>query len=123
MRRLVTLLLLSISCIVLCPARLAFGQQGASAGVFGNVLDSQGAVVPGAKVTLLHVTTNQTRTTTTDSAGEFRFPLLPVGEYRVTVEQSGFKKYEQTGLRLQVNDTAKIDVKLEIGELSTQVSV
>ena len=108
MRKLLSLLALS-SVYVLCfSTTAAFGQQGASAGVFGNVVDSQGAVIAGAKVSLLHVATNQTRTTATDAAGEFRFPLLPVGEYRVTVEQPGFKKFEQTGLRLQVNDTAKI---------------
>src|SRR5450432_3378728 len=123
MRKLLTFFLLSTSVILLCHARLAFGQQGASAGVYGSVLDSQGAFVPAAKVSLVHVATNQTRTTATDSAGEFRFPLLPVGEYRITVEQAGFKKYEQTGLVLQVNDNAKVDVRLEVGEISSQVTV
>src|SRR5712692_959254 len=123
MRRLATLLLLSILVIVLCLSGPAFAQQGASAGVYGSVLDSQGALIPGAKVTLLHVTTNQARMAITDAAGEFRFPLLPVGEYRITVEQSGFKKYEQSGLLLQVNDNAKVDVRLEVGEISTQVTV
>ena len=115
------LLLLSILASMFCPP--AAGQQGASAGVYGTVLDSQSAVVPVARVTLLHVNTNQARTAITDAAGDFRFPLLPVGEYRITVEQSGFKKYEQSGLLLQVNDNAKVDVKLEVGEISTQVSV
>ncbi len=123
MRRLLTCLLYVISIATLDPCRLAFSQQGASAGVYGSVLDSQGAAMPRARVTLLHVTTNQARTTTTDAAGEFRFPLLPVGAYKITVEQPGFKKYEQTGLQLQVNDNAKIDVKLEVGEVSTQVTV
>jgi len=61
--------------------------------------------------------------TTTDQTGEFLFPLLPVGEYRITVEQSGFKRYEQIGLLLQVNDNVKVDVRLEVGELSTSVTV
>ena len=115
MRKRLSFLALSSLCVFLFSTTPALGQQGASAGVFGNVVDSQGAVVARAKVTLLHLATNQVRTTTTDSAGEFRFPLLPLGEYRVTVEQPGFKRYEQPGLRLQVNDTAKLDVKLELG--------
>jgi hypothetical protein len=123
MRKLLALQVLLSLLVLIFSTTPALGQQGASAGVFGNVVDSQGAIVAGAKVALLHLATNQTRTTITDAAGEFRFPLLPVGEYRVTVEQPGFKKYEQTGLRLQVNDTAKIDVKLELGEVTTQVSV
>ena len=123
MRRLFTSLTLSLLAIALCTAQPAFGQQGASAGVYGSVLDSQGAVIPGAKVTLLQVSTNQVRATNADQAGAFLFPLLPVGEYRLTVEQSGFKKYEQTGLRLQVNDNVKVDVRLQVGDISTAVTI
>lgn len=121
MRKILAVLLLSMAAIVLCPP--AFGQQGASGGIYGTILDSQGAAIAGAKVTVLHVSTNQARTTTSDQVGEFRFPLLPVGEYRITVEQSGFKRHEQTGLQLQVNDNIKVDVRLEVGEISTQVTV
>jgi Carboxypeptidase regulatory-like domain len=108
MRRLLTLLLYLTVVAILGPDKFAFAQQGASAGVYGSVLDAQGAAMPGAKVTLLHVTTNQVRTTTSDATGEFRFPLLPVGEYKITVEHPGFKKHEQTGLLLQVNDEISI---------------
>ena len=64
-----------LSTLALCMPVLA--QQGASAGVYGSVLDSQGAVITGAKVTLLHVTTNQARTAVTNETGEFLFPLRP----------------------------------------------
>src|SRR5579871_1293456 len=101
----------------------AFAQQGASAGVYGSVLDAQGAVIVAAKVTLVHVSTGQSRTTVTDATGEFIFPLLAVGEYRIVVEHPGFKKYEQTGLLLQVNDNVRVPVRLEVGEVSTQVKV
>ena len=93
MRKLLSTAIFVIFAVANCP-RPAFGQQGASAGIFGSVVDSQGAIVPAAKVTLVHVTTNQVRTTNADTAGEFRFPLLPVGEYRISVEQPGFKRYE-----------------------------
>jgi hypothetical protein len=111
--------------LFLCIAgsRPAFSQAGASAGIYGSVLDAQGAIVPAAKVTLLHVSTNQTRTAPSNQAGEYGFPLLPVGEYRISVEQAGFKKYQQTGILLQVNDNVKIDVRLEVGEVSTEVKV
>src|SRR5262245_25414815 len=120
MRILSASLLLALMLVAAVPA---FGQQRASAGIYGSVVDSQGAVVPGVKVTLLHVTTNQVRATTTNPAGEYLFPLLPVGEYRISVEQPGFKKYEQTGLVLQVNDNVKVDVRLEVGEISTAITV
>ena len=112
MRAVVAVAGLSLLMIMLSGTRPALAQQRASAGIYGSVTDSQGAVVPGATVTLLHVTTNQERTATTSQDGEYLFPLLPVGEYRVSVEQSGFKKYTQTGLLLQVNDNVKVDVRL-----------
>src|SRR6516165_9506533 len=123
MRATVAVAGLSLLTIMVSATRPALSQQRASAGIYGSVTDSQGAVVPGASVMLLHVTTNQARTTTTNQAGEYSFPLLPVGEYRVTVEQPGFKKYEQTGLLLQVNDNVKVDVRLEVGDVSTAVTV
>src|SRR5262249_36153176 len=55
--------------------------------------------------------------------GQFLFPLVPVGIYRITVEHPGFKKFEQTGIRLQVNDNLKLDVQLDLGEISTVVKV
>jgi hypothetical protein len=109
--------------LVLAAAGTAAAQQRASAGIYGRVTDSQDAVIPGAKVTLLHVSTNQVREAVTDQAGEYLFSLLPVGEYRIAVEQPGFKKYQASGLLLQVNDNVKVDVRLEVGEVTTAVAV
>src|SRR6266849_19107 len=116
----------SIAAVVLmgfASAQPVFSQAGASAGIYGSVLDAQGAIIPGVRVTLQHVRTNQTRAAVTNQAGEYSFPLLPVGEYRISVEQPGFKKYQETGILLQVNDNVKIDVRLEVGEVSTEVQV
>ncbi len=116
----------SIAAIVLlgfAGTQPVFSQAGASAGIYGSVLDAQGAIIPGVRVTLQHVRTNQTRTAVTNPAGEYSFPLLPVGEYRISVEQAGFKKHQETGVLLQVNDNVKIDVRLEVGEVSTEVHV
>ena len=114
MRNSIPMLVICILALVLYTTGPVSGQQGASAGVYGSVYDAQGAVVPGASVRLLQVATHQTRTVATDQAGEYRFALLPVGEYRLMVEQPGFKKYEQTGLLLQVNGNVKVDVRLEV---------
>src|ERR1043166_4957912 len=107
MRNYSALLVLVLMAALTVPA---VAQQRSSAGIYGSVSDSQGAVIPGAKVTGLHSSTNQARTTVTNLTGEYLFPLLPVGEYRISVEQPGFKRYEQTGLVLQVNDNAKVTV-------------
>ncbi len=98
-------------------------QQRGSAGIYGSVVDSQGAVLPGAKVTAVHVATNQVRLAVANSEGQFLFAVLPVGEYKISVEQAGFKKSEQTGLVLQVNDNLRVDVRLEVGDVTTTVNV
>jgi hypothetical protein len=98
-------------------------QQRGSAGIYGSVVDTQGAAIPGARVTAVHVATNQVRTVPANTEGQFLFAVLPVGEYRVSVVQPGFKKYEQTGIVLQVNDSLRVDVKLEVGDVTTSVNV
>ena len=98
-------------------------QQRGSAGIFGRVTDSQDAAVPGAAVHLKQVATNQVRSLSSDEFGQYQFPLLPPGEYQLTVEKPGFKKFQQSGILLQVNDNAKLDLRLEIGEITTTVTV
>src|SRR6476660_502543 len=107
--------------IALIPA--VHAQQFSSAGVYGDVLDAQGAVMPGAKVTLTDVARNQERTTTANAAGEFSFPLIPVGTYRLRVENAGFRTFEQTGIVVEVNDNRKVDVVMQVGDISTKVEV
>src|SRR5438045_6534232 len=112
-----------VAITLILNARFGLAQQGATAGMYGSVTDSQGAVVPGSKVTDTHAGTNQSRTVVTNQEGEFSLPLLPVGEYRIVVEQPGFKRHQQTGILLQVNHNARIDIRLEVGEVTTEVHV
>src|SRR6476646_6834343 len=109
--------------MTLCFGLPLLAQQGASAGLHGSVQDSQGAIIPGAKVTLMHLSTSQARDAVSNDVGQFQFPLIPVGSYRISVEKPGFKKFEQTGIQLQVNDNLKLDVGLELGEVSSVVKV
>jgi len=112
---------LLVFALTLVPA--AHAQQFASAGIFGDVVDPQGAVMPGAKVTLTDVDRNQDRTMSTNAAGEFSFPSIPVGRYRLRVENAGFRTFEQTDIVVQVNDNRKVDVVLQVGDISTKVEV
>jgi hypothetical protein len=98
-------------------------QQAGTAGIYGAVQDAQGAVVPGAHVTLVDVARNQDRTASSNAEGLYSFPALPVGDYRVRVSHPGFHTFDQAGIHLEVNDNRKVDVKLEIGEVSTKVQV
>ena len=91
--------------------------------VKGQVVDSSQAAVPGASVTVQNAETGETATTTTNTEGNYTLPFLRPGQYTLTVELSGFSKYVQSGLRLEVNQTATINVQLAVGGLSEQVTV
>ena len=98
-------------------------QQANTAGVLGTVFDAQGAVVPGATVTMTNQETKQVRVDVSDSRGDFRVQLLPVGHYAMTVTKSGFENYSLPDLLLQVNDNLKIQPKLSVGRVAVNVDV
>ena len=102
---------------------VASAQQLGTAGIYGTVYDPQGGIIPGAQVTLTHLERNQTREGTTNNQGQYAFPLIPVGSYRISVRAPGFKLFEQTGIVLQVNDNRRVDATLEVGDIATRVVV
>jgi hypothetical protein len=117
-----TRLRVCIGLALLLPA-IACAQQSGTAGIFGEITDSQGAVMPQAKITLVHVERNQSRVTTPNEQGQYGFPQIPIGEYRLIVEQPGFKTFEQTNIDLAVNENRRIDVTMQVGQISTKVVI
>lgn len=91
--------------------------------IVGVVADTSGAVVPGAPVLVKNLRTNARFDTQTNSAGSFTLPDLPIGSYEVAVELPGFKKYVQGPIDLLVDQAVRIDVRLEVGEVTEQVTV
>src|SRR5579863_1960314 len=91
--------------------------------ILGTVTDSSGAIVRGAKVSVTQVATGLVRTETSNATGEYSFPQLPAGVYRVDAELTGFKKTQRTGIELRVEDTLRIDLALQVGQLTETVSV
>ena len=73
----------------------------------GNIKDSTGAVVPEGSVTLKNVKTGAERQTQTDEVGRYSFLQVEAGEYQISVENTGFKKYVQVGIILQLNQVAE----------------
>ena len=94
-----------------------------TARVAGTVKDPSGSVVVGVSVTAQNTETGVKQTTGTDEAGFYAFPALAVGHYELNVRQRGFKDYRQTGLTLDVNTALRIDVTLELGSQTEQVTV
>ncbi|MGI8958485.1 MAG: carboxypeptidase regulatory-like domain-containing protein [Bryobacteraceae bacterium] len=104
---------------LLIPAR---GQE-ITGNIGGTVTDPTGSVVPNAAVSVTNTGTGVSRTTNTTSTGAFNVNALPVGNYSLHVESPGFKRFETTGIRLDVNDRLNFDVKLEVGALDQRVEV
>src|SRR5215471_18985982 len=98
--------------LILFPA-LTFAQS--SANIVGTVRDTSGALVPGAQVSVANTQTGYAQSRQTGSDGVYKLPLVPVGQYQLTVEKAGFQKYVQTDITLAVNDNATIDVVMSVG--------
>jgi hypothetical protein len=100
---------------------LAWAQTTAT--LVGTVADSSGAVVPNVSITVTSKDTGLTRKTTSNQAGNYVVPLLPVGEYSITAEVTGFKRKTVTGIVVQVNQEPRVDVVLEVGAVTESVTV
>ena len=91
--------------------------------VRGQILDTSKGALPGATVTLTNISTNETATAVSNTEGSYTVPFLRPGSYTMSVELSGFQKYTRSGMTLQVNETATINVEMGVGGLTEQVSV
>src|SRR6266511_1355920 len=103
-------------------AAVATAQTGTSR-ITGTVLDSRGSIVPDATVAVVNEATGVSQTQATNDAGVYAFPSLPAGDYTVTVEKSGFKKFQKTNNALQVNTPLTLDAVMEVGQVSETVTV
>ena len=91
--------------------------------VAGTVLDTSGAVLPGATITLTNQLTNQSQTTETNEVGAFVFPQTPPGTYRLEVALQGFKTATYTDAIVNVGSEYSLTARLELGALTETVSV
>lgn len=120
-RRFALSLVLLLSTIVIMTLPLA--AQVDQVAINGTVTDALGAAVPGAKVELLSLATGLHRVATTDAAGIYHFPALPIGNYKIAISKEGFHLVEIHDLKLAVGQPRTIDVRLEIGAISETVQV
>lgn len=100
----------------------AFG-QAFEAQITGTVRDESGAVVPGAQLTATNLRTKTVATAQSNEQGIYRFAALPPAEYEVSCSLSGFKRFEQKAITLQVAQVLQLDVLLQPGNVSEQVTV
>ena len=106
---------------ILFLATLPLQAQNASVG--GTVRDAQESVIPNATVTLTNLGTGVSQSMKSNEAGIYEFARVRPGNYSIKVEQSGFKTFLQTPVVLEVEQRARVDARLEVGETSTLISV
>ncbi len=111
------LAVLFVVCAVSVPA------QEVTAGVYGAVQDSSGAMVPSATIRLRNVETGRGYQTSADSAGQFSISLLPIGTYEITAEAPGFKRGVVTDVTLRVNDNRRMVFSLDVGQVTETITV
>ena len=110
-------LLLVLAIMMSVPA---FAQ---TATILGTVTDPSGSVVPTATVTLTNTATEAKRVLQTNSSGSYVAPELQIGPYSLSAEAPGFKRYERTGIKIDSNDTVRIDAVLQVGQVNESVTV
>ena len=93
------------------------------ASIKGTATDPSGAVVAGVKLTATNTATGLSYTTTTSKDGLFSFLQLPIGDYTVKAEQTGFKTFDASGIHLNLNDIYNLEVKLAVGAVSEELIV
>lgn len=94
-----------------------------TASVLGTVSDPSGALIPNAKITLLNTQTGIQSTQTTDASGSYQFLNHRIGMYKVTAEASGFKQAASVEFSLTVSARQRVDLVLQVGEVSESVTV
>lgn len=121
----VLLSLITTPCLVaaILVASPRSSAQMATAELAGTVLDPSGAAIPNAAVTATNVATAISRSTVSEKSGEYVITELPPGDYTLSVDAPGFRKLEQTGLILQINQQARLDLTLQVGQAAETVSV
>jgi hypothetical protein len=97
--------------------------QGTSARITGTLQDSTGAIVPNAAVRASSVDSGQTWNTISNEAGIYTLPSLPPGGYTLSVEANGFKRLVTNAITLEINQVARVDLKLEVGAVAETLSV
>ena len=112
---------LKFAAVLLITGCLSFGQTQGS--ITGTLTDSSGAAVAGATVTVTNAQTNAVRTGVTNDSGLYSFPDLVPGIYSVRAELKGFRTALRQNIELQVQQTARVDITLQPGDVNQTIEV
>ncbi len=114
----------TVSLLCACFGLCVLASYGQTLGdLSGEARDSSGAVVPGVRITLTNVATNASRQTLTNEAGLYNFPAVQPGIYTLRAEKEGFRTFVRTGIEVQVQLSARVDIDLQVGAVTETVEV
>src|SRR5215813_7380357 len=113
-------LLLAVAFLVL-PSIRAYAQGGTTGRIVGTVKDANGAIIPGAKITVRNLATGDERRIIADSTGYYSVNTLTPGHYEVSIVALGFKRLIQN-VEIKITQTIVQDWKLEVGDLKETVT-
>ncbi len=114
---------LFVSTFVSCLCASIGFAQTITATVTGTITDASGAVTPNVSITATNVDTNLRYNTRSNESGVYQLSFLPAGNYTVTAEAAGLKKAVYGPVALEVNQTARVDIAMEVGQVSETVEV
>src|SRR3954453_7973332 len=109
--------------ITLFAAAARVEAQATFGTITGVIADSSGGVVPQTTIAVINQATNVERRVTSDARGNYEATHLNPGSYTVRVEATGFKRFENRDVLLQSQQTARVDVQLEVGSVGSEVTV
>ena len=112
-----------VMALAITSAAFAQGGAGSTGRITGVITDESGAVLPGVTVTATSPALMTPQTVVTNAEGDYRFPSLPVGEYKVTYELAGFATQSREGIRITIGFTGTINIKLGVQSLEETVTV
>jgi Carboxypeptidase regulatory-like domain len=112
----------TISIFLIAAPSKVYAQQ-VTAAILGNVTDQNGAPVGKARVTAKDEARGTPWTSETNSDGVFNLPRLPVGTYEIRIEAQGFRTALRSGVILELNQIARLEFKLEVGEITQTAEV
>jgi hypothetical protein len=114
-------LIATLVAVLLCPYHAP--AQSLYGALTGNVSDTSGAAVAGAKVAVVNHKTNESRETQSNADGGYSFPNLTAGEYTLNIALSGFQSFQATNVIVSIDSVARVDARLQLGTMSEQVTV
>ncbi|MEZ5397478.1 MAG: TonB-dependent receptor [Bryobacterales bacterium] len=115
--------LLLAGLLALSVGGVALRGQGSVGTLNGTVIDTTGAVIPGATVSITNTATGVETMTSTTSAGAYTFPYVPSGTYILRASSPGFRTTVRDNVALQVAQTLTVNMELEVGAVAEEVTV